>query len=252
MAQEPAYRIMLVEDEAKIAAILQAELERYGYRVVQARDFGRVKEEFIQHQPHLVVLDINLPRYDGYYWCRQIRTVSKVPIIFISARGDDVDQVRALESGGDDYITKPFSLELAVAKVNSSIRRAYGEYALAADAARPAPAVVGDLVLDPAANRVSRGGASIELAPREFQLLWTLARRAGRIVTREELLEALWDDVDFVDDNTLTVNVARLRRRLEELGLGAAIETKRGQGYLFNPAAGPDRTREGSAAGRER
>lgn len=240
MVQGPAHRIMLVEDEAKIAAILQAELERYGYPVVQVRDFARVKEEFIRHQPHLVLLDIQLPRYDGYFWCRQIRTVSKVPIIFISARGADVDQVRALESGGDDYITKPFSLELVVAKVQSTIRRVYGEYALGGDNAEPKPFLVGDLVIDPATNRIRRGAASVELAPKEFQLLWRLVRRSGRVVSRDELLEALWDDVDFVDDNTLTVNVARLRRRLDELGLGDAIETKRGQGYLFNPGAGCD------------
>jgi len=225
---EDSYRIMLVEDDEKIAAILAGELERYGYNVVKAKDFSRVKEEFLAVRPHLVLLDINLPRFDGYYWCRQIRSVSKVPILFLSARSGDLDQVRALENGGDDYITKPFNLELALAKVKSALRRAYGEYALAAERS---VLQAGDLLLNRTENRVSRGSASAELTPKEFRLLWTLAERPGEIISREELLEALWDDVDFVDDNTLTVNVARVRRRLAELGLPDAIETKRGQGY---------------------
>lgn len=222
---------MLVEDDDKIASILKEELERYRYTVVIARDYDRIKEEFLALQPDLVLLDINLPLFDGYYWCRQIRTVSKVPIVFISARSGDVDQVRALESGGDDYVTKPFSLELVVAKVRSILRRTYGEYASGKD---PDLAVAGDLVLNRSNNRVSRGGKSIELSPKEFKLLWCLVQRSGEIVSREDLLETLWDDVDFVDDNTLTVNVSRVRRRLEELGLAPdIIQTKRGQGYRF-------------------
>jgi two-component system OmpR family response regulator len=231
MEQEQTYRVMLVEDDPKIAAILAEELERYGHRVSTARDYGRVKEEFATLKPDLVLLDINLPRFDGYYWCRQIRTISKVPILFISARDGDIDQVRALESGGDDYITKPFNLELVLAKVKSALRRAYGEYALVRD---PEVLRQGDLLLNRGTNRVSRGEREVELTPKEFRLLWLLAERAGAIVSREELLEALWDDTDFVDDNTLTVNVARVRRRLEELGLPQAIETKRGQGYRLS------------------
>ncbi|MDF2630197.1 MAG: two-component response regulator [Symbiobacteriaceae bacterium] len=230
------YRIMLIEDDAKIAAILKAELERYAYEVVCVTDFGRIKEEFLGARPHLVLLDINLPRYDGFYWCRQIRTVAKVPILFVSAREGEMDQVRALEHGGDDYIVKPFNLELVLAKVKSALRRAYGEYALGAEAEILR---AGDLLLDRNRNRVSRGETEAELAPNEFRLLWALAERTGAIVSREELLEALWDDVDFVDDNTLTVNVARVRRRLADLGLPDAVETKRGQGYLLNPAAAP-------------
>lgn len=224
----PRYRIMVVEDDDKLAAILSDELARFGYDVVRAVDPDRVKEEFVAHRPDLVLLDINLPRYDGFYWCRQIRTISKVPIIFISARSDDMDQVRALENGGDDYITKPFKLELAVAKVQSVIRRAYGEYAIGAETQ---VLWAGELWLDKSRNRAHYQGREVELAPKEFRLLLALAQRHGQIVERDELLEALWDDVDFVDDNTLTVNVARLRRRLEELGLDNAIETKRGQGY---------------------
>src|SRR5690625_4914193 len=123
------YRIMVVEDDAKISAILAEELRRYGFDVIEASGDDNVKDAYLHHRPHLILLDINLPRYDGFYWCRQLRALSKVPIIFISARTDDMDQVRALENGGDDYITKPFNLELVMAKVRSALRRAYGEYA---------------------------------------------------------------------------------------------------------------------------
>jgi len=229
--REPTYQIMLVEDDPKIAEILAEDLERYGYTVSRASDFSRVKDEFIAQRPDLVLLDINLPRFDGYYWCRQIRTISKVPIIFLSARDGDYDQVRALEHGGDDYVTKPFNLDLVLAKVKSTLRRAYGEYALARD---PELLRAGDLLLNRSLNRVTRGTSEIELTPKEFRLLYLLAERRDQIVAREELLEALWDDQEFVDDNTLTVNVARVRRRLEELGLPDAIETKRGQGYRLH------------------
>lgn len=235
MTEGRSYRIMLVEDDEKIAAILADELSRYGYAVVLAQDYSRIKEEFVAARPDLLLLDINLPRYDGYYWCRQIRTVSRVPILFISARSDQMDQVRAIEHGADDYITKPFNLELALAKVRAAIRRAYGEYALRRDSDVIS---AGELLLDRSTNRASRGGRTVELSPKEFRLLWCLAQRAGEIVGREKLLEALWDDTEFVDDNTLTVNVTRVRRRLEELGLAGAIETKRGQGYRLNPHGG--------------
>jgi len=231
MDRQAEYRIMIVEDDAKIAAILADELCRYGFQVVRTATDADVKEAFLAHRPHLVLLDVNLPRYDGFYWCRQLRAVSKAPIIFISARADDLDQVRALEHGGDDYITKPFNLELVVAKVHSSLRRAYGEYAAGRD---DRLLHVKDLVLDRTNNNVSCGGRRVELTPREFRLLACLAERPGEIVTRAELLEALWDDMEFVDDNTLTVNVTRVRRRLAELGLPDVIETKRGQGYRLN------------------
>lgn len=227
---ESSYHVMIVEDDAKIAGILRDELQRYGFVATVAGDYAHLKDEFLAVKPDLILLDVNLPRYDGYYWCRQIRTVSKVPIIFISARSGEVDQVRGLEAGGDDYIPKPFNLELVMAKLRSIWRRAYGEYAseVAGDVLR-----VGELQLDRNTNCISTSVASRELSLKEFRLLWTLAQRPGQIVSREELLEALWDEVDFVDDNTLTVNVSRVRRQLEEVGLVAVIETKRGQGYLL-------------------
>lgn len=231
MGGESGYRIMIVEDDQKIAKILAQELERYGMVALIVEDFTRVKEAFCSSQPDLVLLDINLPKFDGYCWCRQIRTLSKVPIIFVSARDQDVDQVRALESGGDDYISKPFNLELAIAKINSLLRRTYGEYAVS----KPLDVLaIGDVVINRADSSASRGDVRVELTAKELELLWILAQRNGTIVSREELLDVLWDDEEFVDDNTLTVNVSRLRRRLDELGLGQAIETRRGQGYRLS------------------
>lgn len=231
MTTERTYRIMIVEDDHKIGEILAEELQRFGYTTVAVQDFARIKEEFLAAAPDLVLLDINLPRFDGYYWCRQIRLHSSLPILFISARAGELDQVRALENGGDDYITKPFNLELVLAKVRSALRRAYGEYATVRESDL---LQVGSLRLNRSENRVSRNGVELELTPKEFRLLRLLAERRNEIVSREEILEALWDDVEFVDDNTLTVNVARVRRRLEELGLPEAIETKRGQGYRLS------------------
>lgn len=231
MIHTRSYRIMIVEDDPKIARLLGEGLARFDYDVLIVDEPAHVKEAFVKNKPHLVLLDVNLPRFDGFYLCRQIRAISKVPIIFISARSHELDQVRALENGGDDYITKPFNLELALAKVQSAIRRAYGEYALphAVDAIS-----VDGLILDRNRNRASFNEREVELTPKEFRLLFCLAERHGQIVERETLLDALWDDVDFVDDNTLSVNVARVRRRLAELGLADVIETKRGQGYCLN------------------
>ena len=226
------YRIMIIEDDDKIAAILQQYIERYGYEVVRARRFRELKQEYVEASPHLVLLDINLPHFDGFYWCRQIRTVSNVPIIFLSARVGEMDQVMAIENGGDDYMTKPFHLDVVIAKIKSALRRTYGENA--------APVQSHDelssngLTLDKARNIVEWNGRQADLSRNETLLLGSLLAKAGRIVSRDDLLEALWDNVHFVDDNTLTVNVTRVRKKLEELGLPKAIETVRGQGYRLD------------------
>lgn len=226
------YRIMIVEDDEKIASILKEYIAKYGYEAVRAARYRELKQEFVETAPDLVLLDINLPHYDGFYWCRQIRTVSNVPILFLSARVGEMDQVMAIENGGDDYLTKPFHLDVVMAKIKSALRRAYGEYAAPAGGADELEAA--GLKLDRTKNTVAYVDARMDVSRNECLLLSALMAKVGRIVSREELLEALWDDVHFVDDNTLTVNVTRVRKKLEELGLPKAIETIRGQGYRLS------------------
>ncbi|MFM1651893.1 response regulator transcription factor [Brevibacillus sp. B_LB10_24] len=226
------YRILIVEDDDKIAAILMNYVRKYGYQVIRAEQFHDIKQEFAAHKPDLVLLDINLPQFDGFYWCRQIRTISNVPILFLSARVGEMDQVMAIENGGDDYMTKPFNLDLLMAKIKSALRRAYGEYAAPA-ATREEVDVMG-LTFDRSKHLLQWNGRQTELSKNESLLIDILCTRVGQIVSREELLEALWDDVQFVDDNTLTVNVTRVRKKLEEIGITKAIETIRGQGYRLN------------------
>ncbi|MCM3271356.1 response regulator transcription factor [Paenibacillus elgii] len=223
------YRILIVEDDDKIAGILQEYLEKYGYEAVRTTDYKHIKDAFLQHKPELVLLDINLPSYDGFYWCRQIRTVSSVPILFMSARVGEMDQILAIENGGDDYITKPFHSEVVMAKIKSALRRAYGEYAQV-QTGRELTELNG-LFVDRTRNSAEWQGRRVDLSRNELLLLDLLLKQAGEVVSRERLLEALWDDIDFVDDNTLTVNVTRVRKKLEELGITHAIETVRGQGY---------------------
>lgn len=232
------YRIFIVEDDGKIAAILRNNMIKYGFEAAAVTQFRDIMPELEAFEPHLVLLDINLPYFDGYYWCRQIRARSSIPIIFISARAGEMDQVMAIENGGDDYITKPIHLDLLMAKVKSVLRRTYGEYAssgpaAAADAGAAPPGELSACGLRLYLNRneLEWSGRRVELTKNEQLLTECLIKQPGAVVSREQLLEALWDDVQFVDDNTLTVNVTRLRKKLEELNLHKAIETVRGQGY---------------------
>lgn len=222
------YKILVIEDDEKIVNLIKDRLERYGYIVSTVNDYSNIKNEFIKESPHLVLLDINLPNYDGFFWCREIRNISKVPIIFISARFSDMDQVMAIENGGDDYIIKPFSFDLLLAKVRGAIRRTYGEYA---DNSSKDIYEVEGVYLHKNQSIVEWQGEKIELSKKEFGLLYILISHLDEIVSREILLEELWDDIDFVDDNTLSVNITRLRKRLEDIGIIDAIQTKRGQGY---------------------
>lgn len=222
------YNIMLVEDDVKLGTLMKNHIEKYGYEVCVVNDFLNIKGEFIKNDPQIVLMDINLPFYDGFYWCRDIRTLSNVPIIFISSRESDMDQVMAIENGGDDYITKPFSYDLLMAKIKSVIRRVYGSYS---ESTNNEMFEVNGLFIYINQNVVEFNKKNIELSKKEFQLLYCLLKNVNKIVSRETLLEVLWNDVDFVDDNTLSVNITRLRKRLEELDIIDVIETKRGQGY---------------------
>lgn len=225
-------RIFLIEDDPKISKLLSEYLEKYNYEVIIATDFDSILEEFKRQDPELVLLDINLPRYDGFYWCRQIRTLSNCPIIFISARDSGMDQVMAIENGGDDYITKPFSFEVVLAKVKGLLRRVYGEYA--SEKAMNLLETNG-LILHMDAMELEWGTLTLELTKKEFILIQTFLQRPNQVLSRVDLLELLWDDQSFVDDNTLSVNITRLRKKLEELGLNNVLHTVRGAGYKFVP-----------------
>lgn len=220
--------ILLVEDDAKLAGLLAAYLTRNGFQVQITDDFHHVLDEFVKLGPDLVLMDVNLPQYDGYYWCRQIRTHSICPILFISARDSGMDQVMALEHGADDYITKPFQYEVVLAKVRSQLRRAYGTYAAAQQEVKVRN---GPMNLYPERYVLEYGDRSVELTQKESILVEALMAKAGRVVSRERLLELMWEDQHFIDDNTLNVYITRVRRKLKELGAEEILETVRGAGY---------------------
>lgn len=222
------YKIFIVEDDAKISSLLHSYMSKYGFEAREIVDFNQVLEEFQEYGADLVLLDINLPKYDGFYWCRQIRTHSHCPILFISARDSEMDQVMALENGADDYITKPFHYEVVMAKIRSHLRRAYGAYASNQEEKRLES---GELVLYPERYFVSCAGHGTELTVKESQLLEALILKQGRAVSREKLLDLMWEDHHFIDDNTLNVYITRLRKKLKELGSENRVETVRGVGY---------------------
>lgn len=225
-------KILIIEDDPKIALLLQNHLEKYGYEAVITEQFDAVTEVFKLVLPDLVLLDINLPSFDGFYWCRQIRQISTCPILFISARSGEMDQVMALENGGDDFITKPFAYEVVTAKIRSSLRRAYGAYA---PKVKERVVELNGLTLYVERMELGKDKGLVSLTKKEAVLLEVLMKRSPRVVAREVLLEKLWDDQSFVDENTLNVNVTRVRKKLEDLSIEDAIETIRGAGYRLVP-----------------
>ena len=224
-------KIMIVEDDPKIAEHLQSYIEKYGYHVTKVIDFDHVIDNFNEYAPDLVLLDINLPSYDGYYWCRQIRKKSICPVIFISARIGEMDQVMALENGGDDFITKPFHPEIVMAKIRSQLRRAYGEYAVQA---QERVLEKEGLKLLPERMELTFDTKIVSLSKKEADIIESLMERHPRVAGREDLLEKLWDDHVYVDENTLNVNITRVRKKFQELGINDAVETVRGAGYRLN------------------
>ncbi|HEK9098908.1 response regulator transcription factor [Bacillus pfraonensis] len=224
-------KIMIVEDDPKIAELLSSYIEKYGYQGIVIVDFQRVLDVFLQAKPDLVLLDINLPSFDGYYWCRQIRAVSTCPILFISAREGTMDQVMALENGGDDYIPKPFHYEVVMAKIRSQLRRAYGDYA---------PKIEERMIeqqgftLFPERLVLQLRSQEVDVTRNEAILLEMLMKNYPRVVSREVLLNKLWDSESYVDDNTLSVNTTRVRKKLQALGIREAIETIRSVGYRLH------------------
>lgn len=225
------YTILIVEDDERIADKLRSAISKYDFNARITEDFSRVMDIFAETKPDLVLLDVNLPKFDGFYWCRQIRTQSHCPIIFISARDSGMDQIMALENGADDYITKPFDMELVLAKIRSHLRRAVGAYASGQEDEHTVESA--GLIIYPERFVVTYGDQSAELTQKEAALLTMLMEKEGRVVSRERLLDLMWEDQHFIDDNTLNVYITRVRRKLRELGAGDLIETVRGAGYRF-------------------
>lgn len=221
-------KVLIIEDDPKIAEHLQSYLMKYGYKASIVEKFDDVMEEFHRQKPDLVLLDINLPSFDGYYWCRQIRKESICPVIFISARVGEMDQVMAIENGGDDFITKPFHPEIVMAKIRSQLRRAYGEYA---SQAQEQILETEGLKLFPERLELSFRDQTVLLTKKEADIIESLLERYPRVAGREDLLEKLWDDQSYVDENTLNVNITRVRKKFESLGISGSIETVRGVGY---------------------
>lgn len=224
------HRIFIIEDDTKIASLLAETLRKYQYEVETIEDFEHVLEQFTRFAPHLVLLDINLPAYDGYYWCRQLRQVTTCPILFISARSGEMDQIFALENGGDDFVTKPFNYEIVLAKIRSHLRRTYGEYAAKQE---ERTVKYGQLTLYLERMELHLKDNIIPLQKKECSILELLLGQAPKVVSREQLLEQLWDDQSFVDENTLNVNMTRVRKKLADYAIASSIETVRGAGYRF-------------------
>jgi DNA-binding response OmpR family regulator len=224
------YKVFLVEDDEAIARQLEKHIQSWGLEVTAAKDLSNVLEEFSRCQPHVVLLDISLPFYNGYHWCRQIRRVSQVPVVFLSSASDNMNIVMAMDMGGDDFIAKPFDLQVLMAKLQAILRRTY-------DFAPPAPVISArGAVLNTADASLRWQDRRIDLTKNEYRILETLMKRRGAIVSRDTLMERLWETDSFVDENTLTVNIARLRRKLEGAGLTDFIVTKKGVGYMVEQA----------------
>ena len=222
------YRIFLVEDDAVIASAVKRHLESWGCEVGCAADFSNVLAEFESFSPQLVLLDISLPFYNGYHWCSEIRRVSDVPVMFISAASDSMNIVMAMNMGADDFIAKPFDLEVLMAKAQALLRRAY-------DFAGTGKVLeCGGAVLDIPGGALVYGEGRAELTKNELRILQALMEKHGSVVSRDALMLRLWQTDSFVDENTLTVNVTRLRRKLEALGLGDFIKTRKGLGYIID------------------
>lgn len=221
------YRLLIVEDDNGIAEAIKTQAELWNLCVQCVKNFRNVMSEFAVFNPHIVLLDIGLPFFDGYYWCSEIRKVSKVPIIFISSVSDNMNMVMAMNMGADDFIAKPFDQSVLMAKLQAMLRRTYDfTSAVPVLEHRGAFLNLGD-------NTLTYKEEKLSLSKNEFRILHILMENKGRVVSREKLVELLWETDSFVDENTLTVNVGRLRKRLTKVGLENFITTKFGVGYLI-------------------
>ncbi len=221
------YRLLIIEDDQGIAGAIKAQAQLWDLEVRCVKDFRNVMAEFAEYDPHIVLLDIGLPFFNGYHWCNEIRKVSKVPVIFISSADDNLNIVMAMNMGGDDFIVKPFDQSVLMAKLQAMLRRTY-------DFSSVVPVLEHrGAILHMGEQTVTYEGEKLALSKNEFRILLILMQNKGRVVSREKLMEQLWESDSFVDENTLSVNVNRLRKKLENAGLENFIVTKFGVGYLI-------------------
>ncbi|NMP37569.1 MAG: response regulator transcription factor [Clostridiales bacterium] len=221
------YRIFIVEDDEIISSEVKKSLEAWGFSAHTVSDFREVMRDFAEFDPQLVLMDISLPFFNGYHWCSEIRKISKVPILFLSSSADNMNIVMAVNMGGDDFVAKPFDIQVLLAKIQALLRRTYdfsGETSvLAAHGA----------ILDKNDTTLLFGGEKIALTKNEYRILEILMSEKGKVISRDAIMNRLWETDSFIDDNTLTVNITRLRKKLEEHSLNDFITTKKGMGYII-------------------
>lgn len=226
-SMEQRYKLFIVEDDFVLAEEMKKALDKWGFEARVVEDFNNILKNFLEQAPHAVLMDINIPSFDGFYWCKKIREVSSVPIIFVSSRESNMDVIMAINNGGDDYIQKPFDISVLVAKLQAIMRRTY-EYGRGEESVLQCQGLL--LNLNDATMQAN--DQIIELTKNEFKILKLLIQNRGKVVSRQLLMKKLWDDDVYVNENTLTVNVNRLRTKLGELGFIDFISTKKGMGYM--------------------
>ena len=223
-------KILIIEDDEKLREELKIFLNKNGYQATTLTTFDNTIQEILKRKPDLILLDINLPNTDGEYICKEIRKQSNMPIIIVTSRDNELDELLSINNGADHYIAKPFNIQILLAKIGSLLRRTnMQEVNDKID--------VKDFILNTSNSTIEKDGKTIELTKNEYKILKYLVQNRGKIVSREDIMECLWESESFIDDNTLTVNITRLRNKLEELELKELLETKRGQGYILKKGA---------------
>ncbi len=220
-------KILIVEDDEKLRNELQIFLNRNGYEAFILEKFDNAVQDILNQNADLILLDINLPFTDGEYICKEIRKVSQVPIMMVTSRDNEIDELLSLNYGADQYITKPYNIQILLAKINGLLKRSQNTDS------NTTKIDCKDFILDISKSMIEKEGKQLELTKNELKILHYLVQKRGQIVAREEIMDYLWDNQSFIDDNTLTVNMTRLKNRLEEIGLHDMIQTKRGQGYIL-------------------
>lgn len=219
-------KVFIIEDDVKINEQLGSFLKRYGYEVATSFDFENIVDIALEENPKIILLDINLPVFDGYYICKEIRKQSNVPIIVVTSRDTEMDELISMNLGADDFITKPYNTAILLARIESIIRRVYGNNSMEIYE-------YNGLRYNLSTSEMEYEGNKSDLTKNESRILYTLIKNKGKIVSRSELMKYLWQNDEFVDDNTLTVNINRLRKKMEEIGANNMLTTKRGQGYIL-------------------